>query len=76
MNKTEKTLMRAGLLIGLAMLGSVSTAHAGNVQDQADCARVAQKNYDVFFDPTPYAEHKFCNSLNEFMTGIKPYMTE
>jgi len=51
-------------------------AHAGNVQDQADCARVAQKNYDVFFDPTPYAEHKFCNSLNEFMTGIKPYMTE
>jgi hypothetical protein len=47
MNKTEKTLMRAGLLIGLAMLGSASMAHAANVQDQAGCAQVAQKDYDV-----------------------------
>ena len=47
MNKTEKTLMRAGLLIGLAMLGRVSTAHAGNVQDQADCAQMAGKDYDA-----------------------------
>ena len=39
--------MRAGLLIGLAMLGSVSTAHAANVQGQADCAQVAQKDFDV-----------------------------
>ena len=138
-------LMRAGLLIGLAMLGSVSTAHAGNVQDQADCARVAQKDFDVakahpsgkalsgfeshyntkmhacltlqhffdekepaatslalfdeisghifanymdhqhtnkttvsscYFEPTPYDLPKSCNSLDEFMAGIKPYMTE
>src|SRR5215469_6125743 len=146
MNKTEKTLMRAGLLIGLAMLGSVSAADAGNVQDQADCARVAQKDFDVAkasppgkffsrfeshyntkmhaclvlrhhdyydeeqptvneslltlvdigghayanygehqqptnnfvaycsFEPAPYAERKYCNSLSEFMASIKPYM--
>ena len=124
------------------MLGSVSTAHAANVQDQADCARVAQKDFDeakgssagktlssfeshyntkmhaclvllhfyyaedyrtghtlideignhiyadymssrgntkiawCFFEPAPYAERKSCNSLDEFMAGIKPYMTE
>ena len=142
--RTEKTSLRAGLLIGLAMLGSVSTAHAANVQDQADCHQVAQKDFDaakalpsfgralsgfeshyntkmhaclvllhynytdepittahtlidetgnhtyadyikhvtkkeiIFcsFEPTPFAERKFCNSLDEFMAGIKPYMTE
>jgi len=127
------------------MLGSVSTAHAGNVQDQADCAQLSGKDYDIvkarpygktlsnydthyntkmhacltlqhffdekepaatslalfdeisghifgnysehqhankttisycYFEPTPYAVPKVCNSLDEFMAGIKPYMTE
>jgi hypothetical protein len=74
------------MLLSFNHTETISTAHTlideigghtfADYTDRYDQHAKNMKIESCSFEPTPYAERKDCRSMDEFMAGIKPYMTE